>query len=59
MFNEIYINLLLYINSLTPKKIFILINNSKKMGSNKNKPEIYLNKTLYKLNVRILTKDHE
>jgi len=45
IFNKIYINFVLYINSLTPKKIFVFINNNKKMGSNKNKPEIYLNNT--------------
>jgi len=45
MFNKIYINLVLYINSSTPKKIFVLINNNKKMGFIKNKPEIYLNNT--------------
>jgi len=44
MFNKIYKNLLLYIVGSKPIKIFILINN-KKMGSNKNKPEIYLNNT--------------
>lgn len=44
MFNKININFVLQINSLT-KKTFVLINNGKKMGFNKNKPEIYFNNT--------------